>query len=122
MTPAELKCSLGLLGVSTGWFGEQTGAHPRTVVRWCDGESPIPKLVSDKLAEIMARTEMSYDALRAHVQPDGDGTTVLYTYRTDERFWQARPDHVPYPASWHRQMVARLAHEIPNKTRIEYYR
>lgn len=121
MTPAELKSTLGWLGVSTAWFGNQTGAHQRTVVRWCDGKSAIPKLVGDKLTEIVTRTNNAYDALREHTHPDGDGVTVLYTYRTDDQFWAARPDHLPYPASWHRQMIARLASEIPTATRIEYY-
>lgn len=121
MTPAELKCALGFLGVSTRWLAARVDAHQRTVVRWCDGESLMPRTVAMEVEAILLRTADAYAALKEDIEPDGDGTVLLRTYRTDFSFWQARPDRVEFPASWHRQMVARLAAELPEPTRIEYF-
>ena len=119
MTPAELKCTLGYLGVSTRWFGDRVGAHQRTVVRWCDGESLMPDTVPREIEDLLAQTKIAYAALRTTVERTDDGE-LLHTYRTDHQFHSARPEYAEYPAEWHRQMVARLAAEIIGPTRIEY--
>jgi len=121
MTPAELKCALGFLGVSQRWFGARLGTHQRTVVRWCDGESLMPDTARREVEDIMMETKIAYAALKDSVRLD-DGITTLRTYRTDHDFWTARAEYARFPASWHRQMVARLAAELsPAPTRIEYY-
>ena len=122
MTPAELKCALDFLGVSTRWLAARVDVNQRTVVRWCDGDSLVPREVAMEVEAILLRTADAYQAMRENIEPDGDGTVLLKTYRTDHSFWQARPDRVEFPASWHRQMVARLAAELSEPTRIEYFK
>lgn len=121
MTPAELKCALGYLGVSTRWFGDRVGAHQRTVVRWTDGESLMPDTVPREIEDIMTQTKIAYAALRAETTTES-AVYVLRTYRTDHQFHAARPEYADFPAEWHRQMVARFAAELspPAETRIEY--
>lgn len=119
MTPAELKCALGYLGVSTRWFGDRVGAHPRTVVRWCDGDSLMPETVLRAVHGILTETGIAYAALRTEVQPTSGGGHLLRTYRTDHQFHTTRPEYAEFPAEWHRQMVARLAAEL-RPARIEY--
>jgi hypothetical protein len=36
----------------------------------------------------------------------------VYVYRSDEEYHAAHPE-VPFPASWHRAVVARIAQEVP---------
>ena len=121
MTSAQLKCVLGWLGASPGWFAARCETTLRTVVRWCDGHSPIPESAIAELEKIVAHTEATLVSTLASV--DQGCTTVLRTYRTDDEFWVATGS-AEYPASWHRMIVARMMDQLLCATshvvRIEY--
>ena len=89
----------------------------RTVGRWVDGSSPVPDGVRIEIEEIEAhpaRCVGEYVAALMDLPDPG-----IYTYRRDADLWAARQGMEPYPAAWHRAIVARVAQEVPALT-IEY--
>jgi hypothetical protein len=121
MNGAELKCELGLLGLSAKWLSERTGTAIRTVIRWIDGDSPLPEWVIAEMVKIRNQTtDMATRVFDSAVQ-DADGVWVFRTYRTDTEFWRDTLS-AEFPADWHRMLTARLVdmHEDQRKARIEF--
>ncbi|MDI3315892.1 MAG: DUF1870 family protein [Mycobacterium sp.] len=110
MTPAEFRVIREYLGLSGPWLASALGVSDRTIRHWEAGKYPIPDGVR------LAIEQMEDDAARA--VEDGVRRLMdvpepaVITYATDEQFRSAHPE-VTYPASWHRAVVARIAHEVP---------
>ena len=117
MTGALLKVTLNGLGVAPSWFAERMGVTMRTVVRWFDGD-PIPATVAPELEQLCERTVDEMRNMVEATEPDDDGTVVLRTYRTDQRFGSEE-----WPASWHRMLTFRVAEHFRaqgNTVVVEY--
>lgn len=116
MTAAEMKVVREWLGLTTAWLANYLDVAERTVHRWESGVSVIPdgvrvsieRLETDT-ADHVARAVAAYEDMR-------DPTEVpMVTYRTDFDYRAEHPG-VAWPASWHRAVCARVAHEIPGIT------
>ncbi|KJR10258.1 helix-turn-helix domain-containing protein [Gordonia sihwensis] len=106
MTSAEFRVARETLGLTTSWLATQFGVDERTVRRWDTGENPVP----DARAALMLHLiEFTDDFITQVIDGlDCDGDSVVVVYREDEdlhRMWPA----VPYPASWHRAAMGRVA-------------
>lgn len=103
LSGAELKTSLGGLGLPPSWFAEMFGVTMRTVVRWFDSAH-----VSDEVAsELDKLAETTVDEMRKMVnkaERNGEDPITLRTYRTDEEYTSAND----WPASWHRMLTFRV--------------
>lgn len=110
MTPAEFRVVREFLGLTGDWIAAHLGVSARTVRHWEQGKYPIPDGVRMAIETLERRT---FEFIDAVIDKLGNvpGQTVV-TYRTDEEYRAAAPD-VPYPASWHRAAVARIAQEVP---------
>nr|PZN23928.1 MAG: transcriptional regulator [Mycolicibacterium hassiacum] len=110
MTPAEFKIIRELLGLTGDWLADHLGRTPRTVRHWEQGKYTIPEGVRAELQDLQRRTRDYVDQLVAHLSRSPD--PVAYVYRTDEDYHAADPSS-PFPASWHRMVIARVALEVP---------
>lgn len=117
MTGAELKVVREWLGLTTRWLADHLDVAERTVHRWEMGVSPIPEGVRVEVEKLEARTA---EIVSAAVDACNDARDpALLTYRTDEDYHAHHPEQ-PWPASWHRALVARVAHEVPGLV-IDYW-
>ena len=110
MTDAEFRVVREYLGVPQDWLAAYLGVTERTVRRWEAGTSLIPDGVRLAIEDLEARTGEFVSLLIESILDVPD--PVVVTYRSDEHYHAAHPDQ-PWPASWHRAVVARLAQEIP---------
>lgn len=110
MTDAELRVIREHLGLSPEWLADHLDVSGRTVRHWEAGKYAIPDGVRLELEDLERRTGEFIDGLIPRLL-DMPEPGVL-TYRTDAEYHAAHPD-VPFPASWHRAVVARLAQEVP---------
>lgn len=110
MTPAELKIVREFLGLTGDWLANYLGVSPRTVRHWEQGKYPIPDGVRLAIEDLEARTaEFVGGCVEKLIDvPD----PVVITYRNDVEYHAAHPE-VPFPASWHRAAIARVAQEVP---------
>jgi hypothetical protein len=117
MTAADLKVVREWLGLPTRWLAEHLGVQERAVHRWEAGVSPIP----DGVRLAVERLEQQTAAfVGAAVDALGDARDPgMLTYRTDDDYRAHHPQQ-PWPASWHRAVVARVAHEVPGMA-IDYW-
>lgn len=110
MTPAELKVVREFLGMSGAALAAYLKVSDRTVRHWEDGKYPIPDGVRLAIEDLEARTAEFVagvvEKLMDYPEP------VVVTYRTDREYHGAHPE-IPFPASWHRAVVARVAQEVP---------
>lgn len=116
LTGAQLKVTLGALGLPPIWFAQHCGVAMRTVVRWCDGET-VPSYVAEKLETLCDETLAEMLAEVEKIEAAGDKSVVLQTYRTDDEI-----DSV-WPALWHRQLTFRVTEHLRAQdysVRIEY--
>lgn len=110
MTPAELKVVREFLGLSGDWLAHHLGVSPRTVRHWEAGTYPIPDGVRLEVEDLEHRTgEFIGGVVGALLDLPDPG---VVTYRTDADYHAAHPG-VPFPAPWHRAVVARVALEVP---------
>ncbi len=110
MTPAELKVVREFLGMSGAALAAYLQVSDRTVRHWEDGKYPIPDGVRLAIEDLEARTAEFVAGVVEKLMDYPD--PVVVTYRTDREYHQAHPD-IPFPASWHRAVVARVAQEVP---------
>jgi DNA-binding transcriptional regulator YiaG len=109
MTDAEFKVVREFLGLTSDWLAAHLGVSPRTVRHWEQGKYPIPDGV--RLAiEQLEQTTTQYVASAVEVLYDMPDSCVV-TYRDDAEYHTAHPES-PFPASWHRRVVARVAQEV----------
>ena len=113
MTDAEFKVVREFLGLTGDWLAEHLGVSARTVRHWEQGKYAIPDGVRLALEDLERRTGEFIDGIVPHLLDMPDPGVV--TYRTDAEYHAAHPD-VPFPASWHRAVVARVAQEVPGLT------
>jgi hypothetical protein len=104
MTGANLKVTLGSMGLPPSWFAARMNVTMRTVVRWFDGSTVAPEVTAE-LEKLSEATVAEMQKMVAEVDPDAEMVT-LHTYRTDEEY-----DSV-WPASWHRALVFRVTEHL----------
>ncbi|MFF3094188.1 helix-turn-helix domain-containing protein [Streptomyces cyaneofuscatus] len=113
MTDAEFRVIRDWLGLTGDWLATHLKVSPRTVRHWEQGKYAIPDGVRLELENLEARTgEFVGNAVAALMDVPEPG---VLTYRTDAEYHAAHPE-VPFPASWHRAVVARIAQEVPGLT------
>lgn len=110
MTDAEFKAVREYLGLTGDWLAAHLGVSPRTVRHWEAGKYPIPDGVRLEIEDLERRTGAYVSAVIEQVMDVPD--PVVITYRNDEQYRQADPTS-PFPASWHRMVVMRVAQEVP---------
>lgn len=118
MTAAELKVVREWLGLTTRWLAEHLHVTERTVHRWEADEVPIREFVRVAIEDIERQTAEVVDAAVSACNDARD--PAILTYRTDEDYHRHHPEQ-PWPASWHRAVIARVAHEVPGLA-INYWR
>jgi len=110
MTPAEFRVAREFLGLTGDWLANYLGVSPRTVRYWEQGKYSIPDGVRLAIEDLKARTaEVVSDCVKKLLDVPKPAIT---TYRDDDDYHAAHPE-VPFPASWHRAVVARIALEVP---------
>ncbi len=110
MTDAEFKVVREYLGLTGDWLAGHLGVSARTVRHWEQGKYPIPDGVRLEMEDLEARTGAFVDAVVAQLMDLPEPGVI--TYRSDDEYHSAHPD-VPFPASWHRAVVARIAQDVP---------
>jgi DNA-binding transcriptional regulator YiaG len=114
MIAAALKVARESMGLSDGWLAAHLGKTSRTVRNWESGH--VPADVAEEIVSLLRRTRETVEALVEQVRDDPAAEVV--TYATDPVYRLAHPDS-PFPASWHRAVVARVAAQAPH-IRITY--
>jgi len=109
MTDAELKVVREFLGLTGDWLANYLGVSPRTVRHWEQGKYPIPDGVRLAIEDLEAYTARCVAGV---VEKLKDYPDPVVTYRNDAEYHAAHPE-VPFPASWHRAVIARVAQEVP---------
>lgn len=110
MTDAEFKVVREYLGLTGDWLAEHLEVSPRTVRHWEAGKYAIPDGVRLALEDLEARTGAFIEGVVKQLMDMPDPGVI--TYRSDAEYHAAHPE-VPFPASWHRAVVARVAQEVP---------
>ncbi|MFD7995459.1 helix-turn-helix domain-containing protein [Streptomyces mexicanus] len=110
MTPAEFKVVREFLGLTGDWIAGHLGVSPRTVRHWEEGKYKIPDGVRLAIEKLEATTGEYVGAVVEQLMDLPDPAVI--TYRTDAEYKAADPDS-PFPASWHRAVIARVAQEVP---------
>lgn len=110
MTPAEFKVVREFLGLTGDWLAEHLSVSGRTVRHWEQGKYPIPDGVRLAIEDLEQRTGEFIGAIVDKLMDLPDPGVV--TYRDDAEYHAAYPES-PFPASWHRAVVARIAQEVP---------
>lgn len=116
MTGAELRVIREYLGLTGDWLAQHLQVNPRTVRSWEQGRDPIPDGVRLEVEHMEAVTAEFVGAIVAQLLDIPDPLVVVY--RSDVEYQAAHPEQ-PWPASWHRAVIARVAHEVP-ALRIDY--
>lgn len=110
MTDAEFRVVREWLGLTGDWLGKHLGVSDRTVRHWEQGKYPIPDGVREEIEKLEADTALTVgNAVEQLLDVPEPGVIV---YRTDAEYHAAHPE-VPFPASWHRAVIARIAQEVP---------
>lgn len=111
MTDAELRVVREYLGLTGDALGQLLGVQGRSVRNWEAGKYAIPDGVRDQIeaweASTAEQVTAAIEAVNAMVDP------AIATYRSDADYWGAQPQMEPWPAAWHRAIVARVAQEVP---------
>ncbi|NUS76721.1 MAG: DUF1870 family protein [Streptomyces sp.] len=110
MTDAEFRVIRDWLGLTGDWLAAHLGVSPRTVRHWEQGKYAIPDGVRLELEDLEARTGAFVDGAVAQLLDLPEPGVI--TYRTDAEYHAAHPQ-IPFPASWHRAAIARIAQEVP---------
>ncbi|MFJ9420732.1 helix-turn-helix domain-containing protein [Streptomyces sp. NPDC101249] len=110
MTPAELRVVREFLGLTPEWLGGHLNVSARTVRHWEAGKYAIPDGVREEVEDLEARTGEFVSGIVGQLLDIPD--PVIVTYRDDDEYRAAHPE-IPFPASWHRAVIARVAQEVP---------
>lgn len=103
MSSAEFRVLRENLGLTTQWIADELGVHHRTARRWDDGELAVP-----------ARAAVQ---LRAwHAAADDAVAAALNTTEVELVVQRADDPASPWPARWHRHVLARVAAQRPDVT------
>ena len=118
ITAAELKALLGWLGLSVPWLAKRLKVRDRTVIRWCDGDAPIPEEAAAEMVRAwnQATATVSMMVANAATNADTQGVVVLTTYRVDADYWNdARTEE--FPATYHRALACRAMDHLLMRTK-----
>ncbi|MFE9382407.1 helix-turn-helix domain-containing protein [Streptomyces sp. NPDC007025] len=110
MTPAELRVVREWLGFTPEWLAQHLGVSARTVRHWEAGKYAIPDGVRLEIEDLEQRTGEFVSGLIGKLMDLPEPGVV--TYRDDAEYHAAHPE-IPFPASWHRAVIARIAQEVP---------
>jgi hypothetical protein len=110
MTDAEFRVFREYLGLTGDWLAAHLDVTPRSVRHWEQGKHPVPDGVRLEIERLEQQTAEFVGALVAELLDVPDPTVV--TYRSDTDYHAVHPV-IPFPASWHRAVVARVAQEVP---------
>ena len=110
MTPAEFQMTREFLGLSGPWLAKHLDVSYKTIQHWQTGKYPIPDGVRLEIEDLERRTGDYIGMVVEQIMDVGD--PVVVTFRTDEEYAAADPSS-PFPASWHRMVIARAALEVP---------
>lgn len=110
MTDAELRVVREHLGLTTRWLADHLSVAERSIHRWENGDRDVPDGVRVAVEDLERVTaELVTAAVGACSDARDPG---MLTYRSDIDYRAAHPVQ-PWPASWHRALVARVAQEVP---------
>ena len=110
MTDAEFRVVRDFLGLTGEWLAGHLGVSSRTVRHWEQGKFAIPDGVRLEFEDLEAGTGVFVSGVIEKLQ--GIPEPGVITYRSDTEYHAAHPE-IPFPASWHRAAVARIAQEVP---------
>jgi transcriptional regulator with XRE-family HTH domain len=110
MTDAEMRVVREYLGLTPEWLADHLGVSARTVRHWEAGKYAIPDGVRLEVEDLEARTSEFVAGVIDKLMDLPDPGVI--TYRTDAEYHAAHPE-IPFPASWHRAVIARVAQEVP---------
>lgn len=110
MTDAEFRVVREYLGLTGDWLAGHLGVSSRTIRHWEQGKYAIPDGIRLEIEDLERRTGEFVSGLIEKIMDIPD--PVVITYRDDAQYHAAHPD-IPFPASWHRAVVARIAQEVP---------
>lgn len=118
MTSAELRVVREWLGFTGEALALLLGVQDRTVRRWEAGTTPIPDGARLDVEQLEHEADDLVGAIGADLLDVVE--VAVFTYRTDAEYWTHHPERRPYPASWHRAVIARVAQDVPGLS-IEYW-
>lgn len=110
MTDAEFRVVREFLGLTGDWLAAHLNVTGRTVRAWEQGKYPIPDGVRLAIEQLETDTGEFVSGVIEKLMDLPDPGVI--TYRTDADYHAAHPES-PFPASWHRAVVARIAQEVP---------
>ncbi|MBB1253066.1 DUF1870 family protein [Streptomyces sp. OF3] len=110
MTDAEFRVVREHLGLTGDWLAQHLQVNPRNVRAWEHGEKPIPDRIRLEMEDLERRTGEFLDGVIPQLMDLPEPGII--TYRNDAEYHAAHPEN-PFPASWHRAVVARIAQEVP---------
>lgn len=110
MTDAEFRVVREHLGLTGDWLANHLGVNPRTVRAWEQGRYLIPDGVRLELEDLEERAAAFVAGIVEQLMDVPDPAVLVY--RTDEQYREHHPDQ-PWPAAWHRAVIARVAQEVP---------
>ncbi|MFL0393600.1 helix-turn-helix domain-containing protein [Streptomyces albus] len=110
MTAAEFKVVREFLGLTGDWLAGHLGVSPRTVRHWEQGKYAIPDGVRLEIEKLERQTGEFVSGIVEKLMDLPDPGVI--TYRNDDEYHAAHPE-IPFPAAWHRAVVARVAQEVP---------
>lgn len=116
MTAAEFRVVREYLGLTGDWLAGHLNVSSRTVRSWEQGKYAIPDGVRLELEDLEQRTAVFIGGIVEKLLDLPDPGVI--TYRSDQEYHAAHPE-IPFPAAWHRAVVARIAQEVP-ALRIAY--
>lgn len=110
MADAEFRVAREFLGLTPEWLAGHLNVSARTVRHWEAGKYAIPDGVRLEIQDLERRTGEFVSGIVGQLMDLPDPGVL--TYRDDAEYRAAHPD-IPFPASWHRAVVARIAQEVP---------
>lgn len=110
MTDAEFKVVREYLGLTLDWLADHLNVSSRTVRHWEAGKYPIPDGVRLAMEDLERRTGEFVAAITEKLLDLPEPGVI--TYRNDADYHAAHPE-VPFPAAWHRAVIARAAQDVP---------
>ncbi|MFH9108487.1 helix-turn-helix domain-containing protein [Streptomyces albus] len=110
MTAAEFKVVREFLGLTGDWLAGHLGVSPRTVRHWEQGKYAIPDGVRLEIEKLERQTGEFVSGIVEKLMDLPEPGVI--TYRDDDEYHAAHPE-IPFPAAWHRAVVARVAQEVP---------
>jgi DNA-binding transcriptional regulator YiaG len=111
MSAANFHVMREFLKLPQNVLAELLGVERAEIVEWESGASQPPEAVLFRYKEIADLTLFSVNENVRRLNNGSDDT--METYRSDADFWAVHPDMRPYPASWQRGVVGRVAEQVP---------